>query len=127
MPEPLSRSPVFLPRRMAIRLLEIAQGAESTPLRLLITCGMHAQAPDRIAPLEPEMRWERAIQNLPNQNRKLWAAFQYIPKILAIPNTRECTADLYLVASLDTPGVLQIHAWRRTGDIVEEVPLQIGS
>lgn len=127
MPEPRSQSPVLLPRRMAIRLLEIAQQAGSRPLRLLVTCGINAKEPDGIEKLEVDTTWERAIAGLSRQNRMLWAIFQHIPVALARPSADEVVAGLYLVASLDVPGVLQIHAWRRTGDEVMEVPLKVAS
>lgn len=110
---------------MAIRLLEIAQQAGSTPLRLLVTCGINAKEPDGIEKLEPDTIWERVIDRLSRQNRMLWAIFQHIPVALASPGTEGVIAGLYLVASLDVPGVLQIHAWRRTGDQLIEVPLKV--
>lgn len=127
MPEPCSLSVALLPRRMAIKLLEIVHQAGATPLRLLVTCGINAKEPDGIEMLEPDTTWEGAIARLPRQNRMLWATFQHVPIALASPSADEVVAGLYLAASLDVPGVLQIHAWRRAGGEVIEVPLKVTS
>lgn len=127
MPEFLSPSPAVLPRRMAIRLFEVAQGAGGIPLRLLITCEAFANEPDCIELIEAGTAWEQVIDDLSQRDRKLWAIFQYAPMKSIPPIANDCDADLHLVASLDVPGVLQIHAWRRTGDMVTEVPVQIAS
>ena len=117
--------PAILPRRIAIRLLEAAQNAGSRPLRLLITCEVGAEEPEDIELPELNVTWEQVIEGLFRRDRKLWAIFQYTPTVLTPPAVSDCAVDLCLVASLDVPGVLQIHAWRRTGNIVREVPVQI--
>ncbi len=115
-------APMQLPRRLAIRLLHVAQRAGERPFDAVVTRPARSVLPDQMAMLE-------AADAEPNAAGAVtWAIYLFRPGRAEAPAPQDFTAlpqTLRLTASLATKGVLQLHAWRCIDGVVREVPLRI--
>lgn len=105
--------PLYLPRKLAIRLLAEAQNAPDGE-----THGWIGAVDD-----EPVAVWpaaDDARQRLAQQGQTVWAAYH------ARVHGPGPAAPRQLIVTLDTKGVLQLRCWELVDDACVERPLTIG-
>lgn len=105
---------LVMPRPLAIRILHAAQIAQPESIRGVVgardgePCSFHAQ------------------RDQPAAGETLWAQLWSHPQSAAVPEATQLSeAQLSLVVSLSTKGVLEMRAWRLHSGAVQEQVLKI--
>jgi len=109
--QPSSATPLVIDRRLAIQLLHAAQLAAPAGIEGVVLA--HDGVPQRFA--------EAAAPE-----GELWARVYSNPTAAAVPSAaQQASHALVLMISLDTKGVLALHAWQRVDGAGREVPIAI--
>jgi len=129
-----------LPRQIVNQLLRVAQAASDFEV-----CGLIAASggrPSRVYPVanaadQPRCRFDMdaaeqigAMRQMRERGETLWAIYHSHPDAPPTPSPSDLAEHayphaLYLIISLDTKGVLQLRGFRRLGDGMQPVALEI--
>ena len=115
----MSTEPLFLPRRLAIRLLAEAQKSPNGEIHGLV--GAKDQEPVSVHPASSGL--DQAA--LRARGETLWAVYRSQPAAAMAPAGSSDDCARFLAVSLDTKGVLQLRCWKFEGGIPRERILKI--
>lgn len=131
---------VLLPRPLVNQMLHQAQTSPDTevcgliaakdgrPTRFIPVTNVAGQ-PDRLFSMAPKQQID-ALRRMREEGEELFGIFHSHPRSPAVPSDRDLQEAgypnaLYLIASLNTKGVLEMRGYRLHGGKSEEVALEI--
>lgn len=114
-----------VPRVVAMRLLEAAQRADGKKVCMLVTGDADAGQADGIERVDPDAVLGPIVCALSGRGRRVLATFRYPFAGNSSLEAPDALCDVYLTASLEIRGVLQLHAWRYAAEVAEEIPMRI--
>lgn len=122
----MANESLWLPRRLALRILHQAQDSPEREICGLV--GADGVEPAAVYPVaniaaDPSTVFEMdakglvaAMKAMREKGERLWAVYHSHPRSPGVPSARDLAETgypgaLHLIVSLDTKGVLQLRAW----------------